>query len=778
LTGTHNEISGTVSGAVVQADHIDKVDIHLPTPAPTALAGLPADDGLTGRATELAVLADVLSPDHEPDTPTTCTIAGLAGAGKTALAVRAARTAHAQFPGGMLFVDLAGYDPTRCRSAQSALSTFVRILGVPGEHLPQDQADLEVLYRSLLSDLTQPVLVLADNASTIDQVLPLRPGDPRHRMLVTSRHTLPIPGARRIELDALPDDDAIALLDHALRAANPDDRRITAEPVAAAALARLCGRLPLALQLIAHVLADDPDRPITDLVDTLATEQDRLSELTYGETDEMRTAFDTSYRHLPAEQARVFRLMAVNPCPQIDLDTVAAIADLPPATTRHLVNGLRRAHLVQPVSGGYTMHDLVYLYAGERLDADEPDPTAAVHRLLNHYLAHVDAAVSQLDPRIPTDTSIFTDRAQALAWLDAQHANLVATIALAAEFGEDTMITQIAGGLTAYFDQRREPADWATTSEYAIAAARRLGDKDTEAFSHNTLGLAYRGLQGRLPDAITCFHRAKELYEEIGNDDGLAGVLTNLGNTHEDLDQLPDAIDSHQQAATLYEEVGNQHGHAIALANLAYAERTLGQLAEALEHYEEAALDFHLAGDPYNTARLQDNIAHLHLTMGNDTDAQESHEQALDLFRQMNDPRAEANSHAGMADAYAELERFDEALDAYQLAVDAWRDLGDRFEEGQVMSRTAITHWRAGHLADALETNLQLLALHQETGNTYGVGTTLSYLGLIHRDLGEWDQAQDYYQRSIAIFEADNAPKEVDNVKSLAADLERRRPQP
>ena len=183
--------------------------VEFSAPAPVALAGLPAEEGFLGRADDLSALDEVLAPDTAgAEAVVVSTVAGLAGVGKTAFAVRAARRAidAGWFPGGVVFVDLHGYDPNRMVDADAALGALIRALGVPNGQIPPERGEREALYRSRLAELAgqgRRVLIIADNASALEQVAPLRPGSPVHRMLVTSRHNLPLYGARRIEVDVL-----------------------------------------------------------------------------------------------------------------------------------------------------------------------------------------------------------------------------------------------------------------------------------------------------------------------------------------------------------------------------------------------------------------------------------------------------------------------------------------------------------------------------------------------------------------------------------------------
>ena len=225
-----------------------RLDVARSVAAPVALAQLPPEvTGFTGRDDELAVLADLLDPDTTAGPVLVSAVAGLPGVGKTTLVVAAGHAAQRRgwFGGGVLFIDLHGYDEARVEPAQ-ALDALLRALGVPAEHIPPGVEERAGLYRSVLVQVTEPVLVIADNASSEAQVRPLLPGTGPHKVLVTSRHTLAGLGARLVDVTILDEEASIALLDGVLRAARPSDDRIAADPDAARRLAGACGGLATA----------------------------------------------------------------------------------------------------------------------------------------------------------------------------------------------------------------------------------------------------------------------------------------------------------------------------------------------------------------------------------------------------------------------------------------------------------------------------------------------------------------------------------------------------
>jgi len=402
--GTSNKVSGGIFNApVLQArDLIQPTFVTSQAPAaPVALAQLPPlAAGFTGREVELAQVAGLLDPAGDAGAVVVSAVAGLAGVGKTALAVQAAHAARSSgwFAGGVLFIDLHGYDQNPVQPGQ-ALDALLRALGVPAEYIPDGVEQRAGLYRSVLAQVSDPVLVVADNASAEAQVRPLVPGPGPHRVIITSRHTLAGLGARLLDITVLDRAAAIRLLDQAVRSARPDDDRIGGDPVAAGRLAKSCGGLPLALQITAALLAADPALTAAELADQMADEVRRLEALRYDDgggvsVPSVAAAFELSYRQLDEDAARLFQLLPAGPGPDVSTEAVAELAGWPGGRARAAIGRLVRAHLAEPAGarGRWRMHDLLRLYARQIPDTSPEEREQAVSRLLAWYLRYARAA--------------------------------------------------------------------------------------------------------------------------------------------------------------------------------------------------------------------------------------------------------------------------------------------------------------------------------------------------------------------------------------------------
>ena len=321
-----------------------------------------------------------------------------------------------------------------------------------------------------------------------------------------------------------------------MRAARPEDDRIIGDPQAAGRLAGVCGGLPLALQITAALLKADPALSAAELADQLAGEQEPADGVCA-----MTTAAGRPHRRSRRRSscptassmtttARMFRLLAVNPGPDISTAAAVALADLPVIRVRAVLGGLAQAHLAETApgtAGRWRMHDLLRLYAGRVSDehAGADDREQARDRLLGYYLRTAEAANAHL--RALPGTAVpdtFTGRDDALAWLDAERASLVAAVGMAADTGRDQAAMDLALALAEYFEWRRRFDDWLATAAISLDAARRLSDRHREAAALINLAGALNWLQ-RFEEVITACQDAAAIYREIGDRHGEADAL-------------------------------------------------------------------------------------------------------------------------------------------------------------------------------------------------------------------------------------------------------------
>lgn len=717
-----NEIHGGVFfGTVIQGRQIT---IQLPREIRPALGGLPPRaPSFSGRSCELATLCGCLRPGS---VTVTC---GLAGIGKTELAVQAAWRVwkdESLFPGGVLFVDMFGYDDQRRLTPERALDGLVRALGVPPEHVPVGDQQLLRLYRSALDGYAEqgkPILVVIDNASSEEQVQPLLPADGGSAALVTSRHTLAL--GTRLDLGPLDAAASVELIRAVLR-----DGRVQREPGPAARIAESCGGLPLALQIAAALLADFPTRPLASYAEALHEAGGRLNALEREERA-VRAAFALSFQRLAAEHARIFLLLALIPGPDFSTESTCRLAG---TDADSALQALGRAHLIEPGTawGRWRLHDLVRLYAAELVRAadDQDEFVAAQTRLIEHF-GHTAGAADALlrgstdatsESGTPADGSIarFADRAQALDWLDAEYAGLRDAVRVARLGGHLGTAVVLPLHLNEYLLLRRHLADCLALSDSAVSVARELGYREVLSPALNALG---RGLLAarRFDDAIEVCSEAAGISREIGDRQGEALALDHIGMALRYQYRFAEAVAVHQRTAELLRGLGDQRNAASALNNLGIALRHLGRVVEALDACLAAFTAYNAIGDRTGQAQALNNFGTALNAANRLTDAVAIHRRAAELFEETDDTHGIAEALGNLGGALLRLGQRTTVAEAHTVllrAAEGFEKTGDQHGEAMARHNLGLTLEFLGRAKEARVIHLEAAALFLGTGDT------------------------------------------------------------
>jgi DNA-binding SARP family transcriptional activator/tetratricopeptide (TPR) repeat protein len=551
---------------------------QLPAPPPA----------FVGRGAELTQLDDT----DDGSAVVMIAIDGMAGVGKTTLAVHAARQLASRYPDGQLFLDLHGFtEGVEPVDPGEALDRMLRSLGVSGDQIPPRLDDRAALYRSRLAD--RRVLVLLDNAATEAQVTPLIPGSPGCLVLITSRRRLAtLDQTRAVSLDVLPPADALGLFTKTAGA----DRVAVEAPESLMELVDLCGRLPLALRIAAARLRTHPTWTARHLIDLLADRQQRLNELEAGQRSVI-AALDLSYQQLSVVQQRAYRLIGLHPGPDLDLHAAAALLDGDLRGTRRLLDSLLDTHVLEePTPDRYQFHDLVRHHAAFIAAADETDAVRrpALDRLFTFY-AHtaavaMDAAYpfeQERRPRPPRSGHAAPEVGTAdlaAGWLDVELPNLLAVARYTAENGWLDHPPRLATILDRHLMSRSRTADAESLHQLALSTAGTAGDPVAEINALVRLGLIHRR-GSRHPQAEATYRRALQLAREHGYRPGKLDALHGLGQIQRLRTHYAEATDSFRRALNIADMIEYPAGRLEALLGI-------GHMYQECKQHEQAADDF------------------------------------------------------------------------------------------------------------------------------------------------------------------------------------------
>ncbi|MEU0946472.1 BTAD domain-containing putative transcriptional regulator [Streptomyces canus] len=669
-------------------------------------AQLPPPPGhFTGRLTTRNDLRRALTPDGGPAVGV---VSGMAGVGKSALALHVAHELRERFPDGQLYVNLQGATPgmTPLTPAQ-ALTALLRDLGADPRSIPEHPDAAAALLRSLLAP-TRTLMVL-DDAASAAQVRPLLPAGGGCAVIVTSRSPLTaLDDAHRFPLSPLSPEESAELLralsgrpgrngsggegpvgegapadgstpvtPDAVTPATPD---ATTPIDATHPLIELTGRLPLALRVVAARLAARHALTPDVLADQLAATEDRLRHLEYDDLS-VRRSLAVAHDALAASGRRTDRDAALALCrigaldlPTYGVPLVARLLGTDATDETRAEDALDRlvdvALLEETAYGRYAPHDLVRDFARELARTGHAPDIART--ALRWYAAVAERALTAIvepgldleDRRRPTAAQPpehaahvlaippFPSSEKAFAWGESELENIVAL----AERHTDTPDARTAAHLSTllrllspFLQRSGRVAETEVLGRAALTVARRLGDEEAEACALGDLaGLHF--LIGRHGKALALNDRALAIWRRLGRNSWTRRCLNNQGLLLEGLGRYTESGEALRQSLAYARQLNDPFGEAVTHSNLGNLYEHTDPRAAIEQHRRSLAI-----GEETGSAVVRHsahcNLGYAHLTLGEPAAAVAHFEESLRILGSPGDWYGESQTRLGLVRA-------------------------------------------------------------------------------------------------------------------------------
>ncbi|MFQ5851998.1 MAG: tetratricopeptide repeat protein [Candidatus Binatia bacterium] len=710
-----------------------------------------------GRKAELEALKEeLLAGGHV----TLIGLEGMAGVGKTVLAIQIAHQLSFHFPDGVLWAQLNTSD------TMSILSIWAEAYGHDVSKHTDVESRSQVLREVLAS---KKALIVLDNARSSKEIEPLLPPTGTSPVIVTTRHRYlsALRGARRLFIGPF-DEQKGEAFDLFVKILGKE--HVQAERAALDEIAKLLEYLPLAVDIAASRLAYEPNWTAFELLERLRPEKQRLSELEF-EHDSVQASFNLSYDALPIELQQFFAMLGVFGGDDFSVEAVAHIAEMAPNEAEDNLRKLYGLSLIQEGrQGRYRLHSLLRDYGRQKLSGEE----VVYERMVDYFVGYIKEHKTAYDA------------------LDLERINILAAFGIAADRGMQGALIQGTNMLYQYMETRGLSTQAETYLKKAEKAARQLkdieglmttlvnlgraltnlgsyksaegylqaaltlapgiGNPHSEGDALNTLGVVYRNL-GEYYQSIEFSGRALDVYHEIGDRRGEGNALNNLGNAHGNLGEYHHAIDCYQQALVIVREIGNLRGEGDALNNLGIMYKNLGEHHRAIEYYEHALAIYRKIGYGRGEANALGNLGIACSNLGESNHAIKFYEQQLQIVRAISDRRGEGNALNNLGLVYSDLGKLHRAADLHKQALAIQQKIGNRSGEADALSCLGIVYQNLGGSQRAIEYYEQALAKCHEIGDRRGEGISLSNTGSAYNALGEFHSAIKHCKQALDIYQ-------------------------
>ncbi|NUT49898.1 MAG: tetratricopeptide repeat protein [Saccharothrix sp.] len=677
-------------------------------------------NSFAGRTELLARLDSILAEGPQNQV---VVLHGMPGVGKTQLATQWAYLRADHFPDGVTSLDLHGFGPGSPLAADDALGILLTRLGEGP--VPASAEERRVRLRSALDD--RRFLLLLDNARDDRHVKPILDATPSCFVLVTGR-TQPFDLSVHEDAHVVPVPPLSAEESTAVLRAVIGSRRAAEDPAAVDELVRLATGLPLAVRIIGQHVDHRPETPLADLVEEF-TREEGLGVLGSAESGDeegrgLRAAFSWSYRSLPAETARMFRLLGLHPTTEFSTAAAGRLLGEPESTAERHLRTLGSANLAQHVgTRRFRLHDLLHDHAFDLVERDEPaaDRATARRRVLDHYLSTAVAAWRGLNPGLDPVPALdgvpvtepFDNDEEALDWFSRERANLVAAVVRAAdEFPEHS---------------------WRLTANLHGAFLRL----------------------GHFEDLMTCQAVAVEVTSRLTDKSALAGTLTNSASVHYRLHRYDEAVRIGQEALAVLNEADQPKLKPVVLANLASAHLDRGEIGHATTLFGEARALAARTDDMRHVeaASLERLGLALH-RQGRPEEALDHYQAALKLWESIASHHGRATVLGKLIEYFHENHRHAESVELLDTALEAIRISGDQPLMVTVLAVAAEAHYALGDFDQAITMGERAVAF-PETGADDGHARALHATGHALVAIGEVVAAEEKWSRAARLYGTD-----------------------
>lgn len=278
--------------------------------------------------------------------------------------------------------------------------------------------------------------------------------------------------------------------------------------------------------------------------------------------------------------------------------------------------------------------------------------------------------------------------------------------------------------------------------------------------------------RGQLTEALETFQRALLISREVGDRQGEAAALSNMGITYVDLGQYSKALEFLQQALAINEEVGNRLDKGTILHNIGGVYLDLGEYAKALDFLQQSLKIRRAVGDSVGASFTLDGIGAVYASLGQYSKALEFHQQALAVCQVVISCTNEGNVLSNIGSLYSSWGQYSKALKFLEQALEVHRAVGARALEGRTLNSIGWIYSNLGQPQKALEFFQQALAISKETGALSLESAAIRGIGAAYDDLGEHSKALESLQQALTIAKKlGDRSSEANIVKAIGSNL-------
>lgn len=282
----------------------------------------------------------------------------------------------------------------------------------------------------------------------------------------------------------------------------------------------------------------------------------------------------------------------------------------------------------------------------------------------------------------------------------------------------------------------------------AYGADHQYPKAQADAYKIQGIAQFFLGDFGAAFDLLT---KSLEIFEQIGDQEGIASCLNSIGTFQKRRGDFVKALDSYDRCLKIREQLGDYRGISSVLNNIGLVYFSQGDYIKALEFYSRSLKNTEQLYDDNDRAAVLNNIGIVYKSLNDTINALEYYTRSLNAYERNNNRNQLINVLGNIGMIYKEQGDLSKAEEYFMRSLSLYHQMGGQSRSTEIFMNLGLVCLDQKNYSKALQYFKQGMVIAEERNDQEGLGSFLEKMGLVALGQNDYLNGIKYCERSYAL---------------------------